>query len=866
LTSVSRPSTDSRLSPYLEHDLLPHADRPSVQGKFLAAGGEKLYVKGVTYGTFATDDRGIEQHDADQVRADFEAMAANEINAIRTYTVPPRWLLDIAEEQGHYVLVGVPWEQHVTFLDDRRLVRGIERRVRDAVQMGAGHSAVLGYTVGNEIPAPIVRWHGRREVERFLHRLYSAAKDEDPDALVTYVNYPSTEYLDLPFLDFVGFNVYLEEPELLAAYLARLQNLAGDRPLVMAEMGLDSRRNGVDAQAESLAWQIGTAFEAGCAGAFAFAWTDEWHRGGVEIEDWDFGLVDRQRRAKPALTAVRAAFDDTPFPSDMACPCVSVVVCSCNGARTIGETCEALLDLDYPDYEVIVIDDGSQDATGAIASRFGFKVVSTENRGLSAARNTGLEAATGEIVAYVDDDAAPDPHWLRYLVHTFETTEVAAVGGPNIPPVDDPPTAACVARAPGGPIHVLLSDTEAEHIPGCNLAFRRDALMEIGGFDEGFTMAGDDVDVCWRIRDRSWKIAFNPAAMVWHRRRDTVRGYLRQQRGYGRAEALLERKWPQKHNVAGHVTWAGRIYGDGSASSLVQGRTRVRYGRWGTGLFQRLYTPEPTALGSLPLMPDWLLVVAGLGLLSSLALIWEPLLLVLPFFALAVALTVFDAALSARRSWLAADIPWREKLLTMFLFLAQPAARLWGRFQYGLHPGRRLEHQPLALPVPSTSEVWSERSRSVTEWVSAIEDGLWRSGAAVVIGGTFDRWELEVQAGLLGRARLRTAVEEHGGGRQLVRFRIMPRVSRFSPVVLGVLGVPAVAAALSGAVVAASVLGAVAVIVAARTALELGAATGLLREASQLVEGVGPEDLSGERATLACPRGRAQRSARDDRT
>src|SRR5438132_489656 len=83
-------------------------------------------------------------------------------------------------------------------------------------------------------PAPIVRWHGRRRIERFVERLYEAAKDEDPDGLVTYVNYPSTEYLQLPFVDFACFNVYLEMLECFERYLARLHNLAGDKPVVMA--------------------------------------------------------------------------------------------------------------------------------------------------------------------------------------------------------------------------------------------------------------------------------------------------------------------------------------------------------------------------------------------------------------------------------------------------------------------------------------------------------------------------------------------------------------------------------------------------------------------------------------------------------
>src|SRR5690606_15928777 len=141
-----------------------------------------------------------------------------------------------------------------------------------------------------------------------------SAKSEDPDRLVTYVNYPSTEYLELPFLDYVGFNVYLESHDRLVPYLARLQNLAGDRPLVLSEIGLDSARNGELAQARSLSWQIRAAFASGSAGAVVFSWTDEWHRGGHEVEDWAFGLTTRGRSPKPALAAARRAFAEVPFP------------------------------------------------------------------------------------------------------------------------------------------------------------------------------------------------------------------------------------------------------------------------------------------------------------------------------------------------------------------------------------------------------------------------------------------------------------------------------------------------------------------------------------------------------------------------
>src|SRR4051794_24151827 len=429
--------------------------RPRVAGKFIFVGNEKLYLRGVTYGTFAPDANGDQYGTPAQVESDFAAMAASGINSVRTYTVPPRWLLDAAQLHGLYVMVGLPWEQHVAFLDTRKRRRSIENHVREGVRACAGHPALLAFTVGNEIPSPVVRWHGRRKVERFLERLYRAVKDEDPGALVTYVNYPSTEYVDVSFADFVCFNVYLEQRDRLEAYLARLQTLSGDRPVVMGEIGLDSSRNGEEAQAETLAWQVRTAFAEGCAGIFVFAWTDEWHRGGYDVEDWDFGLTDRDRSPKAALAAMRDAFADVPFPRAWEWPRISVVVASYNGARTIRETLAGTAALQYPDYEVIVVDDGSSDATPEIAASYGVRLISTENRGLSNARNTGMEAATGEIVAYLDDDARPDPHWLRYLAATFAEGGWACVGGPNIAPPGDGAIADCVTAAPGGPCQVL---------------------------------------------------------------------------------------------------------------------------------------------------------------------------------------------------------------------------------------------------------------------------------------------------------------------------------------------------------------------------------------------------------------------------
>ncbi|MCW3050006.1 MAG: glycosyl transferase, family 2 [Solirubrobacterales bacterium] len=816
--------------------------RVVASGKFLWAGPEKLYVKGVTYGPFApgVDPQGF--NDPVRVDGDFAAMAEAGVNTVRVYDAPAGWLLDLAAAHKLLVIAGLAWEQHVAFLDDPGRAKAIVRRVRSAVADCAGHRALLAWAIGNEIPSDVVRWHGRRPVERFLHRLADEVRRADPTALVTYASYPSTEYLDLPFLDFLSFNVFLEQPARFEAYLARLQNIAGERPLLLTEVGLDAARHGERAQADALHDQLRVAFGAGCAGAVVFSWTDEWHRGGADVEGWAFGLTRRDASAKPAIDALRDAYCDVPFAPGGTWPRVSIVVCSHNGAATIENCLEGIGALDYPDYEAIVVDDGSTDTTAAIAGRFtGVKLIRTENRGLSAARNTGLDAASGDIIAYLDDDARPDAHWLRYLVRSFRRSDHVGIGGPNI----QPPAASLMARAiaagPGGPIHVLLSDTVAEHIPGCNMAFRREALEAIGGFDPRFRVAGDDVDVCWRLQERGWTLGFSPAAVVDHRARTTLRGYCRQQRGYGRAEALLERKWPERYNGGGHVTWAGRVYGSAAAGHRHR-RWRVYYGPQGSGLFQHAHDRAPGRLATLPLMPEWYLLLALLALfavlpvLGTLGGMGSPVRLALLPLALACAGTAARAGVDAWRvvfgqPGITLRGARRRWALTMLIHLVQPPARLAGRLEHGLAPWRGSPRTRFALPMARTRSHWYEPWADPASRRAAVEEHLRGGGFVVRAGGPYDRWDLELRTGALARARALLVVEEHGQGRQRVRTRVLPHVSVAAVLVVLVLEALGFAAGSSGAWVVAAALAFVGTALGALTLRDAAAAVGTILDA-----------------------------------
>ena len=805
--------------------------RPQARGKFLFVGNQKLWVRGVTYGAFRPDANGHEFHDQQLVDRDFAQMAEIGINTVRIpHTTPPRHLLDAARRHGLRVMVGLSAEQYVGYLIDRKGAPNIEELVRTKVRDCAGHPALLCYAIGNEVPASVARWLGRRRLEKYLERLFTLVRSEDGQALVTYVNYPTTEYLDLGFLDLVCFNIYLESQDRYAAYLAHLQNVAGDRPLIITEVGLDSLRNGEETQALALGWQIRTSFAAGCAGAVVFSWTDEWYRGDDVVDDWAFGITDRNRHPKPAFKTVQETFLELPFWAIRKWPRISVVVCSCNGARTIRNTLEGLRKLDYPDFEVIVVDDGSTDSTPSIAQDYEVHLISTKNRGLSNARNTGLDAATGEIVAYIDDDAYPDPHWLKFLALIFMNTNHVGVGGPNVAPPDDGLIADCIANAPGNPSHVLLTDDLAEHIPGCNMAFRKDALQAINGFDPRFRTAGDDVDICWRLQERGWTLGFSHGAMNWHHRRNTIRSFWKQQVGYGRAESLLEEKWPAKFKAGGQVCWSGRLYGKGIARILL-GRSRIYQGVWGSAPFQSLYRPSPGMFSSLTLMPEWYLLVACLTGLFALSAIWTPLLIFLPLLAAALTASLVQAALGAANAKFQTEplsSVGRFKLgaLTAYLHLIQPLARLSGRLRHGLTPWRRCRKTVKAFPIRQSMKIWDENWQAPEERLKSIEAKLHDQGAVVTRGGVYDRWDMETSGGLFGSLRVQMATEEHGGGKQLVRHRHRPKISGLGLGLIIFFSFLSITAASDQAWISFSVLATVALVCAIRAIGDCAVAAG----------------------------------------
>ena len=758
--------------------------RVVVDGKHLSVGGHPFRIRGVTYGSFATRPDGQAFPNPQRVRSDFSMMAAAGLNTIRTYSAPPEDLLELAEEAGLRLLLGLHYEDWRSVPETgrqarRRILDAGRRAVESTMERCRARDSVFAIAVGNEVPADLVRVHGIGAVEDTLSRLVEEVHKADPDMLATYCNYPTTEYLQVDGQDLICFNVFLERPELLQAYLRRLQVISGDLPLMVTELGLASEVHGEVTQAHSLDRQLRAIDESGCAGATVFCWTDDWVVAGHPVEGWGFGLTQCDRSPKPSLDAVEEWAGRDLADLRTRWPTVSAIVCGYNVDAHIDRCLASLVASDYPALEIIYCDDGSTDTSLELARRHPIKVIGLPHQGLAATRNAGLEASSGEIVAYMDADAECHPEWPYHLALSLEDPAAAATGGPNLPFADAGLVERAVAAAPGGPVHVLVGDDRAEHVPGCNLAVRRAALEAIGGFHPPFVAAGDDVDVCWRLLDSGHQIAFAPAAQVRHHARPQVRSYLRQQRTYGAAERMVGGRHAQRFNRLGQSRWAGFIYGFPRLLPHLL-RPVVYHGTFGSAPYQGvLRRPAesviPLALALLPLSVPLLL----LGL--ALALLWRPGLAIAVVAAALVA--AFGAAMAvAVRPDRRERSPISFRLLVGLLYVAQPLARTWGR----------LRARPLPPVFPGRP--WSGDRLS---WLADAERLLARRGCAWLRATPHAAFDLEVSMVGLAACRVTTAVVWSW----LPRFRTTTRPGPLAPLAIGAGAVVGLARPLLGTVV-----------------------------------------------------------------
>lgn len=233
-------------------------------------------------------------------------------------------------------------------------------------------------------------------------------------------------------------------------------------------------------------------------------------------------------------------------------PSISIVVPVLNRERTIGKCVQSLMELDYPSYEVIVVDNGSADKTYEIVSQFPVKLVTEERRGPYAARNKGIELAQGEMVFFFDSDCIATKDLLKMLVRNFTDECIAGVGGQL--QTYDPATVIeqfedfaeiLVFNLPKGFIQWNKNEFLSGAIYASNVLFRKKVLEEVHGFDPDF-MSGGDYHLCWTLQRLGYKLYFDPEAVVKHMHRADLNGLIQQFFKYGKEQPRLLKKQPNR--------------------------------------------------------------------------------------------------------------------------------------------------------------------------------------------------------------------------------------------------------------------------------------------------------------------------------
>jgi len=303
-------------------------------------------------------------------------------------------------------------------------------------------------------------------------------------------------------------------------------------------------------------------------------------------------------------------------------PPVTVVLLTYKRGEELVRCLRSLLAQDYRPLQIVVVDDGSGDETPEIARRaladapegIEWRVEEHErNRGIGPARNTGIAAATGEFIAFTDDDCVARPDWVTELVRPFDGAPDIAVTGGGI---DEPEDPTWVQRAAEGISFLGTTERDVVSCVGCNMAYRASFLAE-HPFDPTAQYA-DELDRCFRAAAEGFRVRFVPKARVTHYHRRTLRAFLRQQYMRGQGSVWVRRKhggnfWPVKN-------WGTLLFLLGVAALAVfPGRWGAAAAVAGTAIWVAMIFYLDLSRGKSPAVTIATLPLLALGYLSEFA-------------------------------------------------------------------------------------------------------------------------------------------------------------------------------------------------------------------------------------------------------
>jgi biofilm PGA synthesis N-glycosyltransferase PgaC len=310
---------------------------------------------------------------------------------------------------------------------------------------------------------------------------------------------------------------------------------------------------------------------------------------------------------------------DTPSAPLARHPSVSVLIPAHNEERVIGDALQAATAIDYPDCEVVVVDDGSTDGTRRIVEDFVRRgkvrlIAKLQNEGKAMALNDALPCLNGEIVLIMDADAEPVPDILTHMLPHFENARVAAVtGNPRVKNVDT-----FIARLQLIEFSSIVSLLRRSQriwgrimtVSGVVAAFRKSALVDVGGFSP--EMPTEDIELTWKLQKRFWDVRYEPRALVWMTVPSTLSGLVSQRRRWSRG--LMQVLHKHREVI---TTWKYRrmwpIFVESSLSILWAACFIVL-----TSLWIVSYSVGYPPVGAHPIPNLWGMVIATLAMLQLL--------------------------------------------------------------------------------------------------------------------------------------------------------------------------------------------------------------------------------------------------------
>jgi len=209
---------------------------------------------------------------------------------------------------------------------------------------------------------------------------------------------------------------------------------------------------------------------------------------------------------------------------------LSVVIVTYNRCNDLKECIDSIFGMKELPHEVIIVNSFSNDGTDKLVRGYPVKYIRIPERSMVRARNVGLRRATGDIVAYIDDDVVVSRNWSIHILESYKSENIGGVGGRVIPYNINRESRLFANKYEIGKVldngivfgnFDILTSTpmDVDTLIGCNMSFRRKLLMRIGGFDEKFkgNCFREDTDICIRLKRLGYRLIYNPKALVWHK-------------------------------------------------------------------------------------------------------------------------------------------------------------------------------------------------------------------------------------------------------------------------------------------------------------------------------------------------------------